>query len=138
MESRPSAVNLKLWLCDISSASLQESSISCSHTHTHLWVLKVRGFVVNAASGAVLQRIIVVNPGAKLHILFPGLVDAQVGRVNEAAQDQVCEVLREILEGHPEIEEEGKKAVRSELNEDQMCYLSKEMLQKSSFVLIQL
>lgn len=43
------------------------------------------------------------NPGAELHILFPGLMDAQVGRVNEAAQDQVCEVFSEILKCHPEM-----------------------------------
>lgn len=35
-------------------------------------------------------------------------MDAQVWRVNETAQDQVCEVLREVLEGHPGMEEESK------------------------------
>lgn len=43
-------------------------------------------------------------------------MDAQVWRVNEAAQDQVCEVLTEIIKGHPEMEEEGKKAVRTGLH----------------------
>ncbi len=41
------------------------------------------------------------RPGAPHHFLLPGLVDAQVRRVNQAAQNQVCEILAEIIKIHP-------------------------------------
>lgn len=42
-----------------------------------------------------------MDPGAPHHLLLPGLVDAQVGGVDEAAQDQVSEVLAEVIKCHP-------------------------------------
>lgn len=42
-----------------------------------------------------------MDPGASHHLLFPGFMDAQVGRVDEAAQNQVSEVLTEIIKRHP-------------------------------------
>jgi len=43
----------------------------------------------------------VARPGAPHHFLLPGLVDAQVRRVNQAAQNQVREILAEIIKIHP-------------------------------------
>lgn len=42
-----------------------------------------------------------MDPGSSHHFLLPGFVDAQVRRVDEAAHDQVREILAEIIEGHP-------------------------------------
>lgn len=42
-----------------------------------------------------------MDPGAPHHLLLPGLVDAQIGGVDEAAQDQVSEVLAEVIKCHP-------------------------------------
>lgn len=42
-----------------------------------------------------------VTPGAPNHSLLPGLMETQVGRVNEATQDEVSEVSDEIIKGHP-------------------------------------
>lgn len=42
-----------------------------------------------------------MDPGASHHLLFPGFMDAQVGCVDEAAQDQVGEVLTEVIKCHP-------------------------------------
>lgn len=42
-----------------------------------------------------------MDPGASHHFLFPGFMDAQVGCVDEAAEDQVGEVLTEIIKRHP-------------------------------------
>lgn len=72
--------------------------------------------MIDAASGSVAKRVLAVDPGAPHHLLLPGFVDAQVGGVDEAAQDQVGEVLAEVVERHPagrqerreEIEESGK------------------------------
>ena len=72
---------------------------------TDLWVLQEGDLVVDAASGAVAERVLAVHPGALHHLLLPGLVDAQVRRVDEAAQDEVREVLAEVVEGHPGVEE---------------------------------
>lgn len=57
--------------------------------------------MVDAASGPVAKRVLAVGPGAPHHLLLPGFVDAQIGGVDEAAQDQVCEVLTEVVERHP-------------------------------------
>lgn len=57
--------------------------------------------MVDAASGAVPERVLTQRPGAPHHLLLPGLVDAQVGGVDEAAQDQVSEVLAEVIKCHP-------------------------------------
>lgn len=57
--------------------------------------------MIDAASGSVAKRILAVDPGAPHHLLLPGLVDAQVGGVDEAAEDQVGEVLAEVVEVHP-------------------------------------
>ena len=58
--------------------------------------------MVDAAPGAVAQRVLAERPGAPHHLLLPGLVDAQVGGVDEATQNQVSEVLAEVIKGHPE------------------------------------
>lgn len=42
-----------------------------------------------------------MDPGAPHHLLLPGFMDAQVGGVDEAAQDQVGEVLAEVIKCHP-------------------------------------
>lgn len=57
--------------------------------------------MVDAASGAVTERVLTQRPGAPHHLLLPGLVDAQVGGVDEATQDQVSEVLAEVIKRHP-------------------------------------
>lgn len=43
------------------------------------------------------------TPGAVHHCLLPGLVDAQVGGVDEPTQDQIGEVLTEVLKVHPRV-----------------------------------
>lgn len=73
----------------------------------HLWVLEEGGLVVDASSRAVPQRVLAGDPGAPHHLLLPGLMDAQVGGVDEAAQDQVCEVLAEVIKRHPRVERKG-------------------------------
>lgn len=57
--------------------------------------------MIDAASRAVAKGVLAVDPGAPHHLLLPGFVDAQVGGVDEAAQDQVREVLAEVVERHP-------------------------------------
>lgn len=57
--------------------------------------------MIDAASGPVAKGVLAVDPGAPHHLLLPGFVDAQVGGVDEAAQDQVREVLAEVVERHP-------------------------------------
>lgn len=57
--------------------------------------------MVDAASRPVAKGVLAVDPGASHHLLLPGLMDAQVGGVDEAAQDQVREVLAEIIKRHP-------------------------------------
>lgn len=42
-----------------------------------------------------------MDPGAPHHLLLPGFMDAQVGGVNEAAQDEVSKVLTEVIKCHP-------------------------------------
>ena len=67
----------------------------------HLGVLQEGVSVVDAASGAVLQRVFVPRPLSSQDCLFPRLVDAQVGRVDEAALDDIGEVSAEVLKRHP-------------------------------------
>lgn len=57
--------------------------------------------MIDAASRPVAKRVLAVDPGAPHHFLLPGFVDAQVGGVDKAAQDQVGEVLAEIVKRHP-------------------------------------
>lgn len=69
--------------------------------------------MIDAASGPVAKRILPVDPGAPHHLLLPGLVDAQVGGVDEAAQDQVSEVLAEVVKCHPaELQEKRREETR--------------------------
>lgn len=70
-------------------------------TSTNLRVLQEGGLVIDAASGPVAKGVLAVDPGAPHHLLLPGFVDAQVGGVDEAAQDQVSEVLAEVVKRHP-------------------------------------
>lgn len=72
-----------------------------AHRHTDLWVLQKCGFMVNAASGSVAERVVSANPGAPHHLLLPGLMNAQVRCVYQSTQDQVGEVMTEILKVHP-------------------------------------
>lgn len=51
-----------------------------------------------------------MNPGTPHHLLLPGLVDAKVGGVDEAAQDQVSEVLTEVIKRHPAEGQEKKES----------------------------
>lgn len=57
--------------------------------------------VVDAASGSVQERVTVDTPGAAHHGLHPGLMETQVGRVDETTQDEVSEVSDEVIERHP-------------------------------------
>lgn len=41
------------------------------------------------------------------HCLLPGLVDAQVGGVDESTQDQIGEILTEVLKVHPRVKRSG-------------------------------
>lgn len=66
-----------------------------------LRVLKKGSTVVDAATGSVEERLGVVVPGAPNHHLLPRLVDAQVWRVDETAQDQVREVGNKVVKCHP-------------------------------------
>lgn len=67
----------------------------------YLRVLKEGGPVVDATPSTVPQWITPVNPGAPHHLLLPGLVNAQVGGVDQATQHQIREVLTEVLKVHP-------------------------------------
>lgn len=58
-------------------------------------------FVVDAATGSVEKRVVVAAPGAAHHGLLPGLMETQVGRVDETTQDEVCEVSDEVIKRHP-------------------------------------
>jgi len=68
---------------------------------TNLRVLQEGGLVIDAASGSVTKGILAVDPGASHHLLLPGLVDAQVGGVDETTKDQVSEILTEVIKRHP-------------------------------------
>lgn len=72
-----------------------------AETPEHLWVLEEAVLVVGAAPGSVEKRVVVATPGAPHHGLLPGLVEAQVGRVDETTQDEVCEVGDEVVKRHP-------------------------------------
>lgn len=76
---------------------------------TNLRVLQEGGLMVDAASRPVAEGVLAVDPWAPHHLLLPGFVDAQVGGVNEAAQDQVSEVLTEVIKCHPAGEQEKKR-----------------------------
>lgn len=65
--------------------------------------------MIDAASCPVTKGVLAVDPGAPHHLLLPGFVDAQVGGVDEAAQDQVSEVLAEVVERHPAGGQEKKR-----------------------------
>ena len=67
----------------------------------HLWVLKKGAPVVDAAPSSVEKRLVVVAPGPPRGGLLPRLVDTQVGRVDETAQDEVCEVGSKVVKCHP-------------------------------------
>lgn len=71
-----------------------------------------------------------MDPGASHHLLFPGFMDAQVGCVDEAAQDQVGEVLTEVIKRHPAGpgEEQWKRLTR----EDEKKTLCKIKVKRSS------
>lgn len=70
-------------------------------TCTHLRVLQEGGLVIDAATWSVAEGVLAVDPRAPHHLLLPSFVDTQVGGVDEAAQDQVSEVLAEVVERHP-------------------------------------
>lgn len=72
-----------------------------TRTETDLRVLQEGSLVVYAASGSVAEGVLSVGPGAPHHLLLPGLVDTQVGGVDEAAQYQISEVLAEVIKCHP-------------------------------------
>jgi len=57
--------------------------------------------LVGAASGSVEKRLVMALPGAPHHGLLPGLMEAQVGCVDEATQDEVREVDDEVVKRHP-------------------------------------
>lgn len=69
--------------------------------HAHLWVLEESVLVVDAASTAVLLWVLMSRPGTMQPGLLPCLMDAQVGRVNQAALNDVSKVAAHVLEGHP-------------------------------------
>lgn len=69
--------------------------------NAHLWVLEESVLVVDAASTAVLLWVLMSRPGATQPRLLPCLMDAQVGRVNQAALNDVRKVPAHVLEGHP-------------------------------------
>lgn len=71
-----------------------------------LRVLEEGAPVVDAATGSVEERLGVAVPGAPNHHLLPRLMDAQVGRVDETAQDEVCEVGSKVVKCHPAEEKE--------------------------------
>lgn len=73
--------------------------------NAHLWVLEEGVLVVDAATTAVLLWVLMLRPGAVEPGLLPCLVDAQVGRVDQAAFDDVREVPAHVLKGHPGREE---------------------------------
>lgn len=51
------------------------------------------------------------TPGAPGHSLLPGLMEAQVGGVDETTQDEVCEVDDEVIKRHPaETEKRGEES----------------------------
>lgn len=71
---------------------------------THLGVLQKGVLVVDTASAAVLQGVFTSGPRPTEHCLLPGLMDAEVGCVDETALDDVREVFAEVFEGHPKSE----------------------------------
>lgn len=77
-----------------------------------LWVLKEGAPVVDAASSSVEKRVVVATPGAPDGGLLPGLVDTQVGRVDETAQDEVGEVGDKVIECHPAEEKRREEVNR--------------------------
>lgn len=68
--------------------------------------------MIDAAPRPVPQRVLAMDPGTPHHLLLPGLVDAQVGRVDEATQDQVGEILAEVVKSHPAGEEEQRRSAQ--------------------------
>lgn len=68
----------------------------------HLRVLDEGLLVIAAPARPVAKWVIVTLPGAPLHSLLPGLVDTQVGRVDETTEDDICEVCNEVVKIHPE------------------------------------
>lgn len=97
------ALNSLQWSPQALNASKTRTTFYKAHAHRHtdLWVLKKSGFMVNAASGTVAERVVSVDPGAPHHLLLPSLMNAQVGCVYQSTQDQVGEVVTEILKVHP-------------------------------------
>lgn len=65
--------------------------------------------MVDAASRSIAEGVLALDPRAPHHLLLPSFVDAQVRGVDEAAQDQVSEVLTEVVECHPAGEQEKKR-----------------------------
>lgn len=57
--------------------------------------------MVDAASTAVLLWVLMSRPGTMQPGLLPCLMDAQVGRVNQAAFNDVSKVPAHVLKGHP-------------------------------------
>lgn len=57
--------------------------------------------MVDAASTAVLLWVLMSRPGTVQQGLLPRLVDAQVGRVNQAALNDVGKVPAHVLKSHP-------------------------------------
>lgn len=57
--------------------------------------------MIGAAPGAVHEWVVVAMPGASLYSLLPGLMEAQVGSVDETTQDQVSVILTEVIKRHP-------------------------------------
>lgn len=58
--------------------------------------------MIDAATTAVQPGVLMVCPGTMQPRFLPGLVDAQVGRVHQAALDDVGEIAAQVLKGHPE------------------------------------
>lgn len=73
----------------------------CIRSSANLGILQEGSLVIDAASRPVAKRVLAVDPGAPHHLLLPGFVDAQVGGVDEAAQDQISEILAEVVKRHP-------------------------------------
>lgn len=74
----------------------------------NLWVLEEGVLVVGASPSSVEKRLVVAAPGAPHHGLLPGLMDTQVGCVDETTQDEVCEVSYKVIKCHPAGQERKK------------------------------
>lgn len=75
--------------------------------------------VVGAAPGSVEERVFVAAPGAPHHGLLPGLMETQVGCVDETTQDEVCEVSDKVIKCHPA--ERERKRLFTVIYCDQTC-----------------